>query len=73
MRFRRELEAWRGDEGARSVLKENASLVTLIAVDDRVVATRSPDDCGVSLTKRRASRKNTLSLKALASIVIAER
>ena len=33
-RFRRQLEALRGDEGARSVLKENAALVKLIEVDD---------------------------------------
>ena len=33
-RFRAQLEALRGDEGARSVLKENAGLVTLIEVDD---------------------------------------
>lgn len=33
-RFRAQLEALRGDEGARSVLKENATLVKLIEVDD---------------------------------------
>jgi len=33
-RFRAQLEALRGDEGARSVLKENAGLIKLIEVDD---------------------------------------
>lgn len=33
-RFRAQLEALRGDEGARSVLRQNAGLVTLIDVDD---------------------------------------
>jgi len=33
-RFRSQLEALRGDEGARSVLKENAGRVKLIDVDD---------------------------------------
>jgi len=33
-RFRAQLEALRGDEGARSVLRENADLVKLIDVDD---------------------------------------
>ena len=33
-RFRVQLEALRGDEGARLLLKENAGLVTLIEVDD---------------------------------------
>ena len=33
-RFRPQLEALRGDEGARSVLKEHAELVKLIEVDD---------------------------------------
>lgn len=33
-RFRAQLEALRGDEGARAVLKENAGLVKLIEVDD---------------------------------------
>jgi molybdenum cofactor cytidylyltransferase len=33
-RFRAPLEALRGDEGARSVLKENAGLIKLIDVDD---------------------------------------
>jgi len=33
-RFRAQLGALRGDEGARSVLKENAALVKLIDVDD---------------------------------------
>lgn len=32
--FRQQLETLRGDEGARSVLKENAGLVKLIEVDD---------------------------------------
>lgn len=33
-RFRAQLEALRGDEGARSVLKQNAGLIKLIEVDD---------------------------------------
>lgn len=33
-RFRARLEALRGDEGARSLLKENAGLIKLIEVDD---------------------------------------
>ena len=33
-RFRAQLESLRGDEGARSVLRENAALVKLIEVDD---------------------------------------
>ena len=33
-RFRAQLEALRGDEGARALLKENAGLVKLIEVDD---------------------------------------
>ena len=33
-RFRRELEALRGDEGARALLRSNAGLVELIEVDD---------------------------------------
>jgi len=33
-RFRGQLEALRGDEGARSVLRENAGLIELIEVDD---------------------------------------
>lgn len=33
-RFRAQLEALRGDEGARAVLKENAGLLELIEVDD---------------------------------------
>jgi molybdenum cofactor cytidylyltransferase len=33
-RFRSQLEALHGDEGARALLKEHASLVTLIEVDD---------------------------------------
>ena len=33
-RFRRQLEALRGDEGARALLKQNADLLTLIEVDD---------------------------------------
>jgi molybdenum cofactor cytidylyltransferase len=34
VRFRAQLEALRGDEGARSVLEQNARLVKLIEVDD---------------------------------------
>jgi molybdenum cofactor cytidylyltransferase len=34
LRFRAQLEALRSDEGARSVLKENAGLIELIEVDD---------------------------------------
>jgi molybdenum cofactor cytidylyltransferase len=34
VRFRAQLEALRGDEGARSVLRENAGVVKLIGVDD---------------------------------------
>ena len=33
-RFREQLEALRGDEGARSILKQNAGLIDLIEVDD---------------------------------------
>ena len=33
-RFRAPLEALRGDEGARALLKKNAGLVELIDVDD---------------------------------------
>lgn len=33
-RFRLQLEALRGDEGARSVLRENANLIELIETDD---------------------------------------
>ena len=33
-RFRAQLEALRGDEGARALLKQNASLIELIEVDD---------------------------------------
>lgn len=45
-RFRRQLEALRGDEGARSVLKENPGLVKLIEVDDPGVCRDidTPDD-----------------------------
>ena len=45
-RFRAQLEALRGDEGARSVLKENAGLVKLIEVDDPGVCRDidTPDD-----------------------------
>jgi molybdenum cofactor cytidylyltransferase len=45
-RFRAQLKALRGDEGARSVLKENAGLVTLIDVDDPGVCRDidTPDD-----------------------------
>jgi molybdenum cofactor cytidylyltransferase len=45
-RFRRQLEALRGDEGARSVLTENAGLVKLIEVDDPGVCRDidTPDD-----------------------------
>ena len=45
-RFRAQLEALRGDEGARSVLKQNASLVKLIDVDDPGVCRDidTPDD-----------------------------
>jgi len=45
-RFRAQLEALRGDEGARSVLKENAGLIRLIEVDDPGVCRDidTPDD-----------------------------
>lgn len=45
-RFRAQLEALRGDEGARSVLNENAGLVKLIEVDDPGVCRDidTPDD-----------------------------
>ena len=45
-RFRAQLEALRGDEGARSVLKENPGLVKLIEVDDPGVCRDidTPDD-----------------------------
>ncbi len=45
-RFRAQLEALRGDEGARSVLDQNAGLVTLIEVDDPGVCRDidTPDD-----------------------------
>ncbi len=45
-RFRGQLEALRGDEGARSVLDQNAGLVTLIEVDDPGVCRDidTPDD-----------------------------
>jgi len=45
-RFRAELEALSGDEGARSVIKEHASLVKLIEVDDPGVCRDidTPDD-----------------------------
>jgi molybdenum cofactor cytidylyltransferase len=45
-RFRAQLEALRGDEGARSVLKENAALIKLIEVDDPGVCRDidTPDD-----------------------------
>ena len=45
-RFRAQLEALRGDEGARLVLKENAGLVKLIDVDDPGVChdIDTPDD-----------------------------
>jgi len=45
-RFRAQLEALRGDEGARSVLKANADLVKLIEVDDPGVCRDidTPDD-----------------------------
>jgi molybdenum cofactor cytidylyltransferase len=45
-RFRAQLEALRGDEGARSVLRENAGLVKLIEVDDPGVCRDidTPDD-----------------------------
>lgn len=45
-RFRAQLEALRGDEGARSVLKEHAGLVKLIEVDDPGVCRDidTPDD-----------------------------
>jgi molybdenum cofactor cytidylyltransferase len=45
-RFRRQLEALRGDEGARSVLRQNAALVKLIEVDDPGVCRDidTPDD-----------------------------
>ena len=45
-RFRPQLEALRGDEGARSVLKQNAGLVKLIEVDDPGVCRDidTPDD-----------------------------
>ena len=45
-RFRAQLEALRGDEGARSVLRENADLVELIEVDDPGVCSDidTPDD-----------------------------
>ena len=45
-RFRAPLEALRGDEGARAVLRKNASLVELIEVDDPGVCRDidTPDD-----------------------------
>jgi molybdenum cofactor cytidylyltransferase len=45
-RFRPQLEALRGDEGARSVLKEHAGLVKLIEVDDPGICSDidTPDD-----------------------------
>lgn len=45
-RFRAQLEALRGDEGARSVLQENAGLIELIEVDDPGVRRDidTPDD-----------------------------
>ena len=45
-RFRARLETLRGDEGARSVIRENAALVTLISVDDPGVCRDidTPDD-----------------------------
>ncbi|MBI5910914.1 MAG: nucleotidyltransferase family protein [Betaproteobacteria bacterium] len=45
-RFRAQLEALRGDEGARSVLRENADLVKVIEVDDPGVCRDidTPDD-----------------------------
>jgi molybdenum cofactor cytidylyltransferase len=45
-RFRAQLQALRGDEGARSVLRENAGLVTLIEVDDPGICRDidTPDD-----------------------------
>jgi len=47
-RFRAQLEALRGDEGARSVLKQNAGLIKLIEVDDPGVChdIDTPDDLG---------------------------
>ena len=44
--FRAQLEALRGDEGARSVIRENAGLVQLIEVDDPGVCRDidTPDD-----------------------------
>lgn len=44
--FRQQLEALRGDEGARSVLRLNEAVVTLIAVDDPGVCQDidTPDD-----------------------------
>jgi molybdenum cofactor cytidylyltransferase len=45
-RFRAQLQALRGDEGARSVLRENAGLIKLIEVDDPGVCRDidTPDD-----------------------------
>ena len=45
-RFRAQLEGLRGDEGARSVLKEHAGLIKLIDVDDAGVCQDidTPDD-----------------------------
>jgi molybdenum cofactor cytidylyltransferase len=45
-RFRAQLEALRGDEGARSVLRLNQDAVTLIEVDDPGVCRDidTPDD-----------------------------
>jgi molybdenum cofactor cytidylyltransferase len=45
-RFRPQLEALRGDEGARSVLKEHAGLIKLIEVDDPGICSDidTPDD-----------------------------
>jgi len=44
--FRAQLEALRGDEGARSILRENAGIITLIEVDDPGVCRDidTPDD-----------------------------